>query len=93
MITDGTSSAERATLRSGSIEARRARFRLQYLFLERLDRLVNLKATCLECEYFQPIRLLDQALFSTYWDCVQLGLRPQAREVLGLSEVPVQPPS
>jgi hypothetical protein len=29
--------------------------------------------------------LIDRALYSTYWDCVRLGLRAEAREVLGLS--------
>ena len=67
------------------LDARRARFKLQCLFLERLDRLVKLKETCLEHEYHHPLRMLDQALYSTYWDCVQLGMRSQARQALGLS--------
>ena len=28
--------------------------------------------------------LIDRALYSTYWDCVRLGLRAEAREVLDL---------
>ena len=85
MISDSSSPAEGTTRVPGKLAARRARFRLQCLFLERLDRLVRLKATCLEHEYYQPLRMLDQALYSTYWDCVRLGMRSQARQVLGLS--------
>jgi len=29
-------------------------------------------------------RLVDRALYSTYWDCVRLGLRDEARSILDL---------
>jgi len=29
-------------------------------------------------------RLIDRALYSTYWDCVRLGLRDEARVMLKL---------
>jgi len=29
-------------------------------------------------------RLVDRALYSTYWDCVRLGLRDEARGTLNL---------
>jgi hypothetical protein len=32
----------------------------------------------------QQRRLLDHALYSTYWDCVDLGLRDEAQTIIGL---------
>lgn len=29
-------------------------------------------------------RLVDRAMYSTYWDCVRLGLRDEARNLLNL---------
>jgi hypothetical protein len=61
-------------VRPGSIEE---------FFLERLARLETLRAVC----PFDPQqrRLLDLATYSTYQDCVDLGLRSRAREILHLS--------
>lgn len=60
---------------------------LRELFLGRLSRLAILKAM-LDASDLER-RLLDRALYSTYWDCVQLDLREQARRIL---ELPDQEP-
>jgi len=54
------------------------------LFLARLRRFHGLRRTY-ESDLAVDVRsLIDRALYSTYWDCVRLGLRAEAREVLGL---------
>ncbi len=54
------------------------------LFLARLRRF-HKQRTMYESDLTVDVRsLIDRALYSTYWDCVRLGLRAEAREVLGL---------
>jgi hypothetical protein len=50
-------------------------------FLERLARLAALKdrPALAPCQR----RLVDQALYATYWDCVRVGARDEAIELLG----------
>lgn len=76
--------APHAVNRSGAADqpASRGALRLQHLFTKRLSRLAEMKATRQLNE--QQRRLLDYALYSTYWDCVRLGLREEARRLLKL---------
>lgn len=54
------------------------------LFLSRLRR-IHEQRTMYGAELTVDARqLIDRALYSTYWDCVRLGIRAEAREVLGL---------
>ena len=58
---------------------------LERLLLHRLERLAALRTTnFLLHDYPAPQRLTEHALYSTYQDCVQLGLESQARRILGL---------
>jgi hypothetical protein len=60
---------------------------LEQLLLQRLERLAALRKTnYLLHDYPAPARLTEHALFSTYQDCVRLGLEGQARRILGLPE-------
>lgn len=56
---------------------------LERLFLERLRRLAELRATGSPDLNAGLRHLLDHALYSTYQDCVQLGPRAEARRMLG----------
>ncbi|MHB1132650.1 MAG: hypothetical protein ACYC4L_09720 [Chloroflexota bacterium] len=49
--------------------------------MERLLRLVDEYATLLKAEDWET-RLLQKAIYSSYCDCVQLGVGAQARELL-----------
>ncbi len=59
---------------------------LRCLFLERLQRLATIRADPSSCTEAPSRHLLDQATYSTYRDCVELGLGPMARKILGLPE-------
>jgi hypothetical protein len=60
------------------------RHKLQCLFLERLHRLVDLNE-CWSPEWSAAERrMLEHALYSTYHDCVRVGLRPIARAMITL---------
>lgn len=56
---------------------------LEPYFLGRLRRLSALRHASRRLPRTDQ-RLVDHALYSTYWDCVQLGLRGAAREALEL---------
>jgi hypothetical protein len=62
------------------------RLRLVAVFLDRLCRLTELEAAWNPQWGVTERRLLEFALYSTYQDCVGLGLRPIARAMLGLSD-------
>jgi hypothetical protein len=51
-------------------------------FVQRLHRLIELKAM-LRLDTDQR-RLVNHALYSTYWDCVNVGARAEASTILGL---------
>src|SRR5687767_5488461 len=52
------------------------------LFLRRLYRLIELSA---RSDLDPPQRRqVNHALYSTYWDCVRLGMRAKATTILGL---------
>jgi len=55
------------------------------LFLGRLRRIHEQRAMYGSGLTVDVRSLIDRALYSTYWDCVRLGLRAEAREVLGFS--------
>jgi hypothetical protein len=68
-----------------------AQHRLQCLFLDRLHRLIDLDESWNAEWSTEERRLLEHALYSTYHDCVRVGLRPIARAMLTLDsagEVP-----
>ncbi|MFN0074362.1 MAG: hypothetical protein ACKVVP_23010 [Chloroflexota bacterium] len=54
------------------------------LFVARLHRIHEQRALYGSELTADARQLIDRALYSTYWDCVRLGLRSEAREVLGL---------
>jgi hypothetical protein len=59
--------------------------RLQAHFLERLARLQGMREELAETLDSQAQRLLDHALYSTYWDCVRLGNKDDAQRLLQLT--------
>lgn len=61
---------------------RSTRHAMQCLFLERLNRLIELRAMILPEWSAEDVRLINYALYSTYLDCVALGLRPVARALI-----------
>lgn len=61
-----------------------ARHQLQCLFLDRLHRLVDLDESWNPEWSQEERRLLEHALYSTYHDCVKVGLRPIARAMITL---------
>lgn len=61
-----------------------AQHRIQCLFLERLHRLIDLDESWSPEWSADERRLLEHALYSTYHDCVRVGLRPIARAMLTL---------
>ena len=65
--------------RRGSARRRHA---WQCLFLERLNRLVEIRAARQPEWSTEDCRLLDHALYSTYQDCLRVGLGPVARAVI-----------
>jgi len=54
--------------------------------MDRLKRLAHMDAEVTERADPEERRLLDRATSSTYWDCIRLGMRSQARKLLGLSD-------
>src|SRR5215212_8442860 len=52
---------------------------LQGFFIQRLHRLGALESTLKPGEQEQTRRLIRHAIYSTYWDCAQVGLRPVAQ--------------
>jgi hypothetical protein len=65
-----------------------AQHRLQCLFLDRLHRLIDLDESWNPEWSAEERRLLEHALYSTYHDCVRVGLRPIARAMLTLRTGP-----
>ncbi|MFN0072171.1 MAG: hypothetical protein ACKVVP_11860 [Chloroflexota bacterium] len=61
------------------------RHQLQCLFLDRLHRLIELDESWRPEWSPEERRFLEHALYSTYHDCVRVGLRSIARAMLGLS--------
>jgi hypothetical protein len=57
---------------------------VQEYFLERISRLEAMRNEYSGSMDRQQRRLLEHALYSTYWDCVNLGMRDEARESLGM---------
>jgi hypothetical protein len=55
---------------------------LEDYFLERLRRLQGLRTQSGETLDGPQRRLLDHALYSTYWDCVRLGNKADAQRLL-----------
>lgn len=74
------------TTRPPGGRADQEREELRQHFMERLKRLAHMDAEVAERADPEQRRLLDRAMSSTYWDCIRLGMRAQARKVLGLSD-------
>jgi hypothetical protein len=75
-----------ARTRHNDIQADPERHRLAYLFLDRLCRLRELEEAWEPTRTAAERRLLGHALYSTYEDCVRIGLRTLARAMLGLPQ-------
>lgn len=61
---------------------------LQNLFNARVDRLCKLKATC-DGKLGDPwAKLIEIAMYSTYWDCRSLGMGDRAQELCHKNKVP-----
>lgn len=54
------------------------------LFVSRLRRIHEQRSTYGPELTAEARYLIDRSMYSTYWDCVRLGLRDEARLVLGL---------
>jgi hypothetical protein len=65
------------------VSAKREVMGLEVHFLERLTRLGHTRMEAYATLDGRQRRLLDHALYSTYWDCVNLGLRKEARRIVG----------
>jgi len=74
--------SEAAATGSLSIQSADPAERAAALFLHRIDRLVKMRAMPQLDDADR--RLVDHALYSTYWDCARLGARPRARSVIGM---------
>jgi hypothetical protein len=82
---ESTKSTANAEPRARSVRSTAGHARFRDLFLTRLQRIHQQRATYGQ-ELTPDARLLiDRAMYSTYWDCVRLGLRSEARDVLGLT--------
>ena len=55
---------------------------MQRMFLLRLRRLTWLRRSCSGQLDETIVHVLDRAIYSTYCDCVELGVEPQAHELL-----------
>lgn len=55
---------------------------MQRLFLQRLRRLTWLRRSCTGQLEDSVLRVLDRAIYSTYCDCMELGIDEEARELL-----------
>lgn len=60
---------------------------IQRVFLLRLRRLTWLRRSCSGQLEETVLKVLDKAIYSTYCDCVELGVESEARELLN------QPPA
>lgn len=68
--------------RSASHRGAGTRHDWQCVFLERLNRLVMIRALAQPEWSDEDRRLVDHALYSTYQDCLRVGLGPVARAVI-----------
>ena len=59
---------------------------LQLLMLKRLARLNETRETRDPIKHPRGRLMIDKALYSTYWDCVALGRRDDARMILRLND-------
>ena len=81
---ESTKSAEAGQPNARTSRATQERRIFRDLFLARLRR-VHEQRAMYGGELNEDSRaMIDRALYSTYWDCVRLGSRTEAREVLGL---------
>jgi hypothetical protein len=55
---------------------------MQRVFLLRLRRLTWLRRSCAGQLDDSVLKILDKAIYSTYCDCVELGVTDEARQVL-----------
>ena len=55
---------------------------MQRVFLLRLRRLTWLRRSCADQLDSSVLKILDRAIYSTYCDCVELGVTDEARQVL-----------
>jgi hypothetical protein len=65
----------------------RGRVSLRAYFIERLAGLEAQRRDAVDTLDNQQRRLLDHVLYSTYWDCVELGMRDDALRLLGMEAV------
>ncbi|MFN0072376.1 MAG: hypothetical protein ACKVVP_12910 [Chloroflexota bacterium] len=59
---------------------------LQEHFLSRLERLVELQSAARSSVDRRPLKQINGAIYSTYWDCVQLGMQNRARRIVGFED-------
>ena len=83
-----SSDMDRQSSNTESWQAHGAQHQLQCLFLDRLHRLIDLDESWSPEWSAEERRLLEHALYSTYHDCVRVGLRPIARAMLTLHSAP-----
>jgi hypothetical protein len=57
---------------------------LRCIYIERLQRLTDLRSDPDTFECSETKQLVNFATYSTYRDCVELGMRTIARRILGL---------
>jgi hypothetical protein len=81
---ESTRSAARADSQAHTPRISQERRIFRDLFLSRLRRVHEQRAMYGNELTIEARALIDRAVYSTYWDCVRLGLRAEAREVLGL---------
>ena len=72
--------------KEGRVRKGKRQAQLEQLFLSRLARLVALWQDWTGCVGSPVPELLEYAVYSTYLDCVRLGLRAEARQLVGWSE-------
>jgi hypothetical protein len=63
-----------------------SQLQLQLLMLKRLARLNETRETRDPIKHPRARLMIDKAIYSTYWDCVALGRRNDARMILGLND-------
>ena len=81
---ESTKSAEKGGPNARASRATQERRVFGELFLARLRRVHEQRAMYGDELTVDARGLIDRALYSTYWDCVRLGLRAEARKCLGL---------
>jgi hypothetical protein len=84
VIMESTKSVEKGEPNSRAPRVTQERRIFRDLFLARLRRVHEQRSMYGNELTVDARALIDRALYSTYWDCVRLGLRAEAREVLGL---------